>query len=89
MAIQAALVTGSLVSMDNAFARHIVDHGHGGSEGGLRIFFIAGVDCLDSVLDMSTQLGTQAGVVLTALFSLTGTFFSLCRVSQVGLLKNS
>ncbi len=75
VAAQTALVTSSLVLVDDAFVSHAVDHRYSGGEGGLGFFQVLGVDGFHDVLDVGAHHGAQAGVVAATLLSLFGAFF--------------
>ena len=64
---QTALVTSSLVLVDDAFVSHAVDHRYSGGEGGLGFFQVLGVDGFHDVLDVGAHHGAQAGVVAATL----------------------
>src|SRR5690606_9255583 len=75
--VQAALVTSGLVLGDDALVGHAVDDRNGSSVGGLGFFQILGVDRFYNVLDVGTNHGAQACIVIAALLGLLGAFLGL------------
>lgn len=76
LSAQAALVTGSLVLVDNAFAYHAIDNGYRFLVGFLGVFFVAGGNFVNHFLDVCANHGAQTGIVSATLFSLACTFLS-------------
>jgi len=70
--IQAALVAGSLVLVDDALVDHAVDDWHGILVGCRGSIFVAGITGLDDILDFGAQKGAQTHIVLTGLLRLAG-----------------
>jgi len=70
--VQTALMTRGLVLGNNAFVDHAVDNRHCILVGCNRCIFVAGITCIDDVLDLGAHHGAQTHVVLTSLFRLTG-----------------
>jgi len=70
--VQAALVTCSFVLGHNAFVDHTVDHRHSLFIGGRCCVLVAGITCLNNVLDLGAHKRTHAHVVLAGLFRLAG-----------------
>ncbi len=77
-----ALVTGSLVFVDQAFSDRFIDNRNGLAVSGLGGFRITGGNRFHDILDMGAQRGALTGIALAAVFSLTGAFTSLSRVRQ-------
>src|SRR5690606_24500880 len=73
--IQAALVTSSLVLVDDALVGHAVNDRYGGGVGSVGLAEALGVERLGHVLDVGTDHGAQAGVMATTLLSLFRAFF--------------
>lgn len=53
--VQAALMAGSLVHVNDAFAGHVVDDGHGNFVGFGSDVLVTSRDCLDGILDVGAQ----------------------------------
>jgi len=70
--IQAALVAGSLVLVDDALVDHAVDDWHGILVGCRGSIFVAGITGLDDILDFGAHQGAQRHIVLAGLLGLTG-----------------
>ena len=70
--VQAALVSGSLILINNAFVDHAVDHGHGQFEGIGSCRLVAFFDCADNVLDVGPHFRAEPHIVETRLFRLAG-----------------
>src|SRR5690606_34979554 len=79
---QAALVTGSLVLVNDLLVRNAVDGAHRGAKDRLSRRLVATRDGLANGLDRGTQAGAEAGVVSANLDCLTGALASLCRVGH-------
>src|SRR5690606_21867525 len=79
---QAALVTGSLVLVNDLLVRDAVDGAHRGAKDRLSRRLVATRDGLANGLDRGTQAGAEAGVVSANLDCLTGALASLCRVGH-------
>src|SRR5690606_20560197 len=75
--VQAALVTSGLVLVDDALVSHAVDDRNSSSVGSLCFFQVFGFDRLDYVLDVGTNHGAQACIVIAALLGLLGAFLGL------------
>ncbi len=74
--------------MDQRRLGHFVDERDGGGIGCLGGVFVAGFDRFEDLLQTRTKLGFAAGVVQAAPLGLSGTFFCLGGVGQVGLRRN-
>jgi len=82
LGVQAALVTGSLVFMDDAFVGHAVDHGNRCGVSSLGVFFVAGQNGGLNFLDTGAHHGAEAGIVLAVLLGLASTFFCRCNIGH-------
>lgn len=80
MRIQTAFMSGSLVFMHQALARHTVDNRYSFFISFSRRFSIARRDGFDYVFNVRAQHGALTAVVLPASVSLSCAFFCLCRV---------
>src|SRR5690606_38950510 len=69
--VEAGLVAGGLVSIDDALVGHAVDHGHGRGIGLRCRFLVAFLDGLYDVLYVRAHFRTQAHVMEPRLFLLT------------------
>ena len=76
LGIQTALVTSSLVLVDNAFAYHAIDNRYRFQVGFLGIVFVASGDFVNHFLDVCANHGAQTGIVSATLFSLACTLLS-------------
>ena len=72
-----------LVPVGDAFADTGVDDGNCSLVSRLRGFFVAFTNGRDNFLHRGAHAGTQAGVMLTPHFGLTGAFLSLDCISQL------
>ena len=80
--VQAALVAGSRVLVDQAAGRHAVQQGHGGAVAGTGSVGIAGADRSQHALDGRAQHRATAGVVGAVIVILTGAFDGLGAIGQ-------
>jgi hypothetical protein len=74
--------------MDQCGLGHFVDERHGGGVGGFGGVFVTRFDRFDDLLQTRTKLGFAAGVMQAAALGLSGTFFCLGGIGQVGLRRN-
>ena len=74
--VQPALVAGGFVLGDYTLVDHAVDDRDRRFIRACRSILVAGIACLDDVLDLSSHLGAQAHVVLAGLFRLACAFAS-------------
>ncbi len=79
---QPALVAGGLVGVNQALARHAINHRHRSLVLGFGFGLVAGINRLDHPLDVGAQHGAHTGVVLAMLFRLTGALLCLNGVGQ-------
>ncbi len=75
--VQAALVPGSLVGVDDVLARAAVDEGHGILVGALGGLSVTGIDGFHDLLEKGAHSRAQRQIVLASLFALAGAFRSL------------
>ena len=68
MRVQALLVPGSLIFVNNAFTSHPVNEGHGDVVCGLRLFFVTAANGADDFLEVGAHLRASAHVVLATNF---------------------
>ena len=88
MLVQAGLMTGCLILVNNALARHLVDDGNRCLVGCLCGALVAAGNCVNHFLDVGTHHAAIAGIAYTVFFRLTGAFFSLWGISHLILLIN-
>ena len=77
LAVQAALVSGGLVFVDQALVGRAVDGGDADIVSGLCLFLVTGSDRLDNILDAGSHQAALMNVVLAAFLRLTRTLPSL------------
>ena len=65
--VQPALVSSGLVLVDDALVDHAVDDRYGVLVGRHSRIFVAGIACVDDILDFGTHQGAQPHVVLAGL----------------------
>src|SRR5690606_4657209 len=82
VAVQAALVPGGLVLVDDALVGHAINDRHGGLVGGFGVGLVAGLDGLRDFLHLGAHHRAQARIVLAMAFRLPGALLRLLRVSQ-------
>lgn len=72
--VQAALVPGGFVLVNNALVNHGIYDRHGGTVSCCRCFFVAFFDGLYHVLDMGSHFGSKPHIVKPGLLRLSGAF---------------
>ena len=82
MPSQAALVTRSLVLVDQSTAGVAIHHGFGGLVGSFGSSLVFRSNCVDDFLDRRAQHGTRTGIARVALDSLTRTLFGGFDIGQ-------
>ena len=74
--------------VNDALVGNAVNHGNGGSVSGGSGSLVAGGDSGNDLLDVGTNHGTQAGVMLALVLVLARTLLGLCRIGHGGTPKN-
>src|ERR1700722_7440375 len=86
---ETALVTRSLVAVNDALVHHAVDHGGGGGERGGRLVLLARLERQGRLADGAAQLRGERVVTDSMHRRLAGSFFSRFRIRQArDSLKN-
>ncbi len=84
MRVQAAFVAGRLVAVDQTTGGVTIHQRYRGLVSGLSSRLVTGLDSIDNFFHGGTYHRTGAGIVQTALFRLTSTFFRGLDIGQDG-----
>jgi len=89
LCVQTAFVSRRLVLVHQTLAGHAVENGYRRLVGIARCLLVAGFNRAHHTLNVGTHHRTHTDIAGASVFCLAGTFFSLGRVRQVSLQKES